>query len=516
MELLHYLPQVLSGWNLLILIGGTIVGLILGATPGLSPTMAVALLIPFTFKMDATSGLILLGVLYTSTVAGGAVSAILINIPGAPANIATMLDGHPMAKAGKATQALYYCFISSAVGGVLGVLVLIFLTPYLVNVALKFGPPELFWTAILGITVIGSLGSASVLKGLLGGAIGVWISLIGFNPVTGTERFVFSEHLQGGITIIPALIGLFAIPQVLQMVEGAKGANGGERFDMAPTSVIKAIIFNLKKVKALVIGSLSGIIVGIIPGAGGQIAGLIAYDQCKKFSHNKDNFGKGEPEGIIAAESANNAMVGASLVPMLSLGIPGSPTAAVLLGGLLIQGLFPGPDLFTQHASVAWTFMGALLISQILLVVCGLWISGIGKYVIRIPRHIMAAAVTTLAIFGTYSVQNSFSDVIIMMSMGSLMYFGMQYGFTPGPIVLGIILGPIAETNFLQSQMLAQAGDGMLRYMFGGWLNILLVSLCLLSVAYSLYASWQARKTRQHATPDHRVQVHPEANHDAH
>ncbi|WP_048307557.1 tripartite tricarboxylate transporter permease [Halomonas sp. PR-M31] len=500
MELLEYLPQVVSGWNLVILIVGTVVGLLLGATPGLSPTMAVALLIPFTFQMDATSGLILLGVLYTSTVAGGAVSAILVNIPGAPANIATMLDGHPMAKKGRANEALHYCFISSGIGGVIGVLVLIFFTPMLVGFALSFGPSELFWIAILGITVIGSLGSASVLKGLLAGAVGIWISLIGFNPVAGTERFVFSEHLQGGVTIIPALIGLFAIPQVFQMIEDAKRGLSGETFGMEQRSVLTSLVYNLSKVRALSIGSIVGTVVGLIPGAGGQIAGLIAYDQNKKFSSDPDAFGKGEPEGVIASESANNAMVGASLVPMLSLGIPGSPTAAVLLGGLLIQGLFPGPGLFTQHAEVAWTFMGALLVSQILMVVFGLYISRFSKYVIRVPKYYMAAAVTVLAVFGTYSVQNSVSDVIIMMVLGTAMYFAMRFGFSPGPVVLGIILGPIAETNLLQGQMIAQAMDGTFQYFFTGSINMLLIGLCVLSIGYSAIAELKARARRRQST----------------
>lgn len=509
MELFEYLPQVLSGWNLVILIAGTVVGLLLGATPGLSPTMAVALLIPFTFQMDATSGLILLGVLYTATVAGGAVSAILVNIPGAPANIATMLDGHPMAKNGRASEALHYCFISSGIGGVIGVLILIFFTPMLAGFALRFGPSELFWIAILGITVIGSLGSSSVLKGLLAGAVGIWISLIGFNPVAGTERFVVSEHLQGGVTIIPALIGLFAIPQVFQMVEDAKRGRSGETFGMEHRPVWASVVYNLSKIRALGIGSVIGTLVGLIPGAGGQIAGLIAYDQNKKFSRNPDAFGKGEPEGVIASESANNAMVGASLVPMLSLGIPGSPTAAVLLGGLLIQGLFPGPELFTQHASVAWTFMGALLVSQVLMVVFGLYISRFSKYVIRIPKHHMAAAVAILAVFGTYSVQNSVSDVIIMMALGGAMYFAMRFGFGPGPVVLGIILGPIAETNFLQGQMLGQATDGTFQYFFTGSINLLLIALCVLSIGYSILAEFKVRARHRHQTTGRTLEVKP-------
>lgn len=493
MELFEYLPQVLSGWNLVILVAGTVIGLILGATPGLSPTMAVALLIPFTFQMEATAGLILLGVLYTATVAGGAVSAVLINIPGAPANIATLLDGHPMAKSGRANEALHYAFISSGVGGVLGVLVLIFFTPILINFALGFGPSELFWIAILGITVIGSLGSSSVMKGLLAGAVGVWISMIGFHPVSGAERFVFSDHLQGGITIIPALIGLFSIPQVFQMVETARRVGSGEAYKMENRSIMSSLVLNLSRIRALSIGSLIGTLVGIIPGAGGQIAGLMAYDQTKKSSKNPDDFGKGEPDGVIASESANSAMVGASLIPMLSLGIPGSPTAAVLMGGLLIQGLFPGPDLFIEHAPVAWTFIGAMLISQFLMVIFGLYITRYSKYVIQVPKHYMAAAVVVLAVFGTYSVQNSVSDVVIMMTLGTLMYFASRFGFGPGPVVLGIILGPIAETNFLQGEMIADAMGGSFQYFFTGSMNLLLIGICLLSIGYSVFAELKSR-----------------------
>lgn len=507
MELIQYLPEVLSGWNLMILVVGTIVGLLLGATPGLSPTMAVALLIPFTFQMDASSGLILLGVIYTATVAGGAVTAILVNIPGSPANIATMLDGHPMAKNGRATEALHYCFISSGIGGVIGVLVLIFFTPLLAEFALGFGPSELFWTAILGITVIGSLGGTTVLKGLLAGAVGIWISLIGFNPVAGTERFMFTDHLQGGVTIIPALIGLFAIPQVFQMVMESRRGRGAETFGMEQRSVWTSVVYNLSRVRTLGIGSVVGTLVGLIPGAGGQIAGLIAYDQNKKFSRNPEAYGKGEPDGVIASESSNSSMVGASLVPMLSLGIPGSPTAAVLLGGLLIQGLFPGPDLFTQHAPVAWTFMGALLVSQILMMVFGLYISRFSKYVIQIPKQYMAAAVTILAVFGTYSVQNSISDVIIMMTMGCAMYFAMRFGFGPGPVVLGIILGPIAETNLLQGQMLGQAMGGTFQYFFTGGINLLLIAFCVVSIGYSVMAEFKVRARQRHQSTGKTVEV---------
>ena len=499
MEFLEYLPQVFTGWNLLVLVLGTIGGLILGATPGLSPTMAVALLIPFTFHMAPISSLILLGAVYTATVAGGAVSAILVNIPGAPANIATILDGHPMAQKGRATEALHYCFISSLIGGVLGVLVLIFFTPVLADFALSFGPSELFWIALLGVTVIGSLGSKSVLKGLFAGAFGLWLSTVGYDPVLGQERFVFTDHLAGGINIIAALIGLFAIPQVLSMLETAHMRRRLTMYDLEHRSVWTSVVENLRRVRALVIGSVCGILVGLIPGAGGQIAGLIAYDQNKKFSRNPEKFGQGEPEGVISAECANNAMVGPSLVPLLTLGVPGSPTAAVLLGGLLIQGLFPGPDLFTVHAEVTWTFIGSLLVGQVVMAVAGLSISRYSRFVTRIPNHFMAAAVTVLAVFGTYSVQNNFSDVLVMITLGTGMYFAIKLGFSASPVVLGIILGPIAETNYQQGKLIAGSGEGVASYFLTGTTNLVLIALCVASVAYSIISEVRTIRRRRRA-----------------
>lgn len=495
MEFLQYFPEVFAGWNFAVLILGTIGGLILGATPGLSPTMAVALLIPFTFQMQPAMSLILLGAVYTATVAGGAVSAILVNIPGAPANIATVLDGHPMATSGRATEALQYCFISSFIGGVIGVLVLIFFTPYLAEFALVFGPAELFWVAVLGVTVIGSLGSKSVLKGLFAGAVGLWLSTIGSNPIVGEDRFIISDHLTGGIHIIAALIGLFAIPQVLTMLETARKGGRVMMYEMDDHSILQAFISNLKHVKALTVGTVAGVIVGLIPGAGGQIAGLVAYDQVKKFDKNPDRFGKGAAEGVIVAESANNAMVGPSLVPMLTLGVPGSPTAAVLLGGLLIHGLFPGPDLFTSYPEVTWTFIDSLLVGQLFMLIFGLMISRYSRFVTRIPNHFMAAAVLVLAVFGTFSVQNDMSDVLVMLVLGVLMYFGMKLGFGPAPVVLGIILGPIAEDNFLQGQIIAEATDGMFSYFFTGSINLVLIAFSLISIGYSIFAEVKKRNS---------------------
>jgi len=494
-EIFDHIGAIFSISNLLVLVIATTGGLILGALPGLSPTMAVALLIPFTFQMDAATGLVLLGAVYTATVAGGAISGILVNIPGAPANIATVLDGHPMAKKGKATQALHFCFISSFVGGITGVLVLIFFTPPLAKLALKFGPSEMFWMAIVGVTVIGTLGSKSVVKGLFSGVLGLWISTIGISPIFGESRFVFTDHLTGGVHIVVALIGLFAVPQIYQLLVTSRQTSSGGLFTTEDTPLWSSIKYNLSRVKALAIGTISGVVVGIIPGAGGQIAGLVAYDQVRKFSPDASKFGHGEPDGVIAAESANNAMVGPSLVPLLTLGIPGSPTAAVLLGGLLINGLFPGPDLFTVHAAVTWTFIGSLLLAQILMLAIGLGLSrSSSNWVMRVPSQYMAAAVTILAVFGTYSIQNSYSDVVLMLVLGSLMYVLNKYGFSAAPIVLGIILGPIAEDNFSMGKMIADVSDGPLVYFMTGSINLVLIVVCLVSIGYSIWVEVKQRR----------------------
>lgn len=492
MEFLNYFGGVFEPLSLLLLIGGTIGGLILGATPGLSPTMAVALLIPFTFQLAPTQGLILLGAAYTSTVAGGAVSAILLKIPGAPANIATALDGHAMAVRGEGARALQLSFLASGVGGVIGVLLLIFLTPMLSQWALAFGPSHLFWLAILGVTVIGSLDSNSFVKGLLSGCIGLWLSMIGYDDIQGAQRFIFTDALTGGVNIIAALIGLFAIPQVLEMFAKGRKKTQVETVQVPHYALKDSFKELARSWRALSIGTVVGSIVGLIPGVGGQIAGLVAYDQSKKFSPDKAKFGTGHAEGVIAAESANNAMVGPSLVPLLTLSIPGSPTAAVLLGGLLIHGIFPGSDLFDNHPEVAWTFINSMLIGQILMVVFGIYTAVWAARIARAPVPLLAAAVLVLSVFGSYSIQQSMGDVLVMFVLGVGMFFLVRFGFSAAPLVLGLILGPIAEANFIQGSMIANAMDIPYSYFFGGTLNIFLVLLVVASVAYSFIANKNA------------------------
>ena len=494
MDFIFYFGDVFTFTSIALLLAGTFFGLILGATPGLSPTMAVALAIPFTFKLDPAQGLILLGALYTSTVAGGAVSAILLKIPGAPANIATTLDGHQMAKNGQGARALQLSFLASLVGGVFGILVLIFMVKPLANVALFFGYSHYFWLAILGVTIIGSLGSKSVVKGLLSGCIGLWLATIGFDDILGTQRFIFHPALGGGIHIIAALIGIFAIPQVIEMFAKGRQKVNMEAIKVEKHSISQAASEITRNPRALGIGTTVGTIIGLIPGIGGQIAGLVAYDQSQKFSPDKAKYGTGHPEGLIAAESANNAMVGPSLVPLLTLGIPGSPTAAVLLGGLIIHGIFPGTDLFDNHPEVAWTFINSMLIGQVVMCLFGLYIAGLAARIAQVPQSVMAAIVLGLALFGSYSVQTSMGDVYVMGALGIAMYFLERYGFSAAPLVLGLILGPIAESNFVTGSTIAAAQNGTFIYFFTGWLNFILIGLVVASIAYSAWSEFSAKK----------------------
>jgi putative tricarboxylic transport membrane protein len=323
---------------------------------------------------------------------------------------------------------------------------------------------------------------------------GLLISTIGYSPLLGVPRFVFHDVLTGGVAIIPALIGLFAIPQVFSLAE--KLDVHIERPDYKPEKgvLVKTFVENLKMVKALSIGSIVGSIIGVIPGAGGQVSGLIAYDQTRKFSKRAASFGTGNPEGVVAAESANNAMVGPSLIPLLTLSVPGSPTAAVLLGGLLIHGLFPGPDLFLTNASVTYAFIGSLVLAQLAMCIFGLAMSRYSYMVMSVPNLFMIAAVTVLAVYGTYSVQNSFDDVIVMFTLGTLMYIGRNFGFSAAPVVLGIILGPIAEDNFLKGKLIADTDVGAFSYFFTGSMNITIILLCAASIGYSIYGEIRAIK----------------------
>jgi putative tricarboxylic transport membrane protein len=480
--------------NILFLIAGVIVGIIVGALPGLTVTMALALLLPFTFAMQADTALITLGGLYIGGMFGGCISAILINTPGTPSAIATTFDGYPLTKLGKPDQAIATAAIGSGIGGLFGGFVLLFLTPLLASVALKFGPPEYFWIAILGLTMIATLSGGSMLKGLIGGAIGLLISTVGIAPIGGQSRFTFGfPALIGGFELIVVLIAFFCVPEVIGMIEN-KIQHENKKFKVQKG--VASYIFNkiIRKPILLLRSSIIGVIAGIIPGAGGNVAALLSYDAEVRFSKDKSEYGKGKVEGVAAAETANNAEVGGSLVPLLSLGIPGAPPAAIILGALLIQGIQPGPNLFAEHGGLVYTFLWSFIIANVVMLFAGLYGSRYIGRLINLPSYYLAPVILFLTVIGSYAIRNNFFDVMMLIIIGLIAYFTKKFGFNPAPIVLGLILGSITEIGLAQSMLIGQAHGNVLLFFFTRPVSVILIILCILSVFSPLLSDWFNKK----------------------
>jgi putative tricarboxylic transport membrane protein len=474
---------------ILMIIAGLFGGLMAGALPGLTATMAVALLVPFTFTMNPTEGLIVLGAIYMACIYGGAFSAILVNTPGTPSSIGTTFDGFPMAKRGEGERAVLTATFASAYGGIIGVFFLLFLSPPLAEVALKFGPPEYFWMAVFGITIISSLASKNVLKGFIGGAIGVLISTIGIAPIGGDVRCTLGfPQMQGGIELIVALIGFFCIPEALTMIE-----NRAKIFHLTETKrqtgiIVKTFKEVMKKQGNLLRSSIVGTIVGILPGAGGSVANLVAYNEAVRVSKTPEKFGTGIPDGIIATEASNNAVVGGGMIPLVTLGIPGAPPDAVLYGVLLLHGLRPGPELFTMHSDVVYTFIMSLFVSTILMIPVGI-IAGrlLHKTVVRLPIRFLAPIIFFLTIIGSYSIRNNVTDVFIMLTLGVIGYILKRLDFHPGPITLGLILGPIGEMGFVQALLMGQVLPNKWMIFFDRPLSWVLIIMSILSLGWPLF-----------------------------
>ncbi|GGB54519.1 hypothetical protein GCM10011409_35160 [Lentibacillus populi] len=471
--------------NILLLCVGVLAGIIVGALPGLTATMALALLLPFTFAMEADSSLITMGGLYIGGIYGGCISAILINTPGTPSAIATTFDGYPLAKKGKASHALITASISSGIGGVIGGLTLLFLTPVLAGWALNFGPPEYFWVALLGLAMIATLSAGSMLKGLIGGCIGLLLGTIGISPVGGESRFTFGfPELQSGLELIGILIAFFCIPEVISMI-GNK-AKSQKSLNKEKGIVKNLFFYIIKKPIFIIRSSFIGIITGIIPGAGGNVAALLSYDAAVRFSKDKKSFGKGKIEGVMAAETSNNAEVGGSLVPLLSLGIPGAPPAAIILGALMMQGITPGPNLMAEQPSLVYTFLVSFVIANVVMMIFGLMGSRyIGK-VLSLPVYYLAPSIMFLTIIGAYAIRNNLLDVAMLIGFGLLAYVLKNAGFDPAPIVLGLILGPIAERGLAQSILMGEASGGIFTLFFTRPISVVLIILCFLSILLPL------------------------------
>lgn len=473
----------LSPINLLAMIASTALGITIGCLPGLSAAMGVALLLPVTFGMDPATGLIVLGGIYCGAIFGGSISAILIHTPGTPASAATAIEGYKLTLKGQAAKALTEACFASFCGGLLSCISLYFFSPLLAELAMQFKSPEYFWLSIFGLTIIAGVSSRSLIKGLMSGVLGLLISTIGMDPMEGVERFMFGQPtLYNGVNTTCALIGLFSMSQVLilaekKIVERAKAAKIKDKMTLSKAEV--------KRLMPTITRSwLIGNILGILPGAGATIACFMGYNEAKRFSKHKEEFGNGSIEGVAGSESANNAVTGGSLIPTLTLGIPGESVTAVLMGGLIIHGLQPGPELFTTYAGMTYTFFAGFVLVQFAMLIIGLWGSKIFAHIARLSDRILIPSIFVLCVVGSYAIHNNFDEVIIMFVFGIIGYLVRKFDMNAAAIVLGLILGPIGE-NGLRRSLILSDGDPMI--LFSTPLCWMLIALCVVGILSPLF-----------------------------
>ncbi len=453
---LDALATVTDPYFLLIILLGTVGGVIVGALPGLSSTMATALLLPFTITLEPLPAISLLASLYCAGTFGGSITAILINSPGAPPAAATAIEGYPLAQRGQAGKALGMAAVTSAIGGIFSVIVLIFAAPLLARMAYNFGPAEYFALALFGLSMLASISSGSSAKNLIGGAFGVLISTVGIDFTTAVERFTFGyPELTQGIHFIPVMIGIFAGSELLTQASSLNVV-----FERVAAIAVKLPSRDDFKAvwKTILRSSGIGTFIGILPAEGGTIAAMIGYAEAKRWSKKKHEFGNGSLEGIAGAEAANNAATGGAMVPTLALGIPGSGTTAVILGALLVHGLRPGPFLFQEQPMFLYGIFAAMLIANLIFLVVGLGGAKLFARITLIPRTFLWPAVYILAAVGSYSLDQKILDIWLMLGFSLLGFVLRRYGFAAAPIIMGLILGELVE-NKLKQALIIFEGD---------------------------------------------------------
>ena len=485
---IYMLAPLLSIELFIVLFFGTLVGLLLGVLPGLGPTTGGALILPFTIVMDPLSAIILLTSIYCAGTYGGAITAILINTPGTPAAAATCLDGYPLAQKGEAGRALGIATIASAFGGIFSVVILVFFAPLLAEVAYQFGQPEYFALAIFGLTMLSSIGEGTPIKNLIAAAFGILISTVGKDFMTSVDRFTFGVNiLTEGIGFIPVVVGLFAISEML-----VQSTLLNQAFNRVTLDALKLPTLNDVKLtwKTILRSSGIGSFIGVLPAEGGTVASLIGYSEAKRWSKNPQEFGKGSIEGIAGAEAANNAATGGAMVPTLALGIPGSATTAVILTGLIVHGVRPGPSLFREQPDFLYGIFGAMLFSNIIFFILGFFGAKIFARVTLIPNKLLWPMVFVLSVCGTYSLNQSDVDVWIMLAFGVIGFFMRRFGFSLVPVIIGLILGELVEGTLRQSLVIFD----------GNWLLFLtrpiVVTFLILSIAALLFPFLKRAKNR--------------------
>ena len=479
-------------WLLVAAFSGVLWGILGGALPGISPSIAMALLLPFTVGMAPATAIVLLASVYVGAEYGGSIPAILIRTPGTNSASATVLDGYEMARQGKAGEALGISLMSGLYGGLFGLAVLVLATESLARIALAFTPAAYFSLGILGLSVIAGLSGGSLLRGVMAACIGLMLAFVGSDPVSGVPRFTFeSADLLGGIKPILIMVGLFAVTEMLvQIGEPAwvKAFKSEARLKLPNWAMSKRLA------KPQAIGAVIGTVEGVTPGAGGTIAAFMAYSEAKRWSKNPEEFGKGSPEGVAAPEAANNVVTATALVPLLSLGIPGSNSAAILLGGFLIHGLQPGPMLFQKSPEIVWSLYGGLFFANIAMLLIGLVILAPCIWLVNRPKPYLMAFILALVMTGVYAMHQSLFEIGLVLVVGVLGY-GMRLLKIPVlPLVLGLVLGSLVESNYRRS-LLISSGEHSIFVT-----DPVSLVLLLLAAALTLYTGWKEFSDRKAAS----------------
>ncbi|RBW68621.1 tripartite tricarboxylate transporter permease [Bacillus taeanensis] len=452
------LQTILQPSNLLLVFAGMMIGVLFGSLPGISSSMGIVLMLPFTYYMGVLPSIILLVALYAGGAYGGSITAILFNTPGTPEAVATTFDGYPMTKKGQAGRALGLAISASAFGGVFAAIIMLLLAPPLSKIALQIQSAEYFALALLGLMVIASIGSKSPLKAGISGILGIMLAMIGLDPIVGAERFTFdSIYLLNGVEFIPIMIGAFALAEVFnQVIEQSENGNksSGTKVSMETIKLKEMIKYKWVLFKASVLGTL----IGILPGTGGSIASIVAYGEVMRSSKDKKKFGEGAEEGVIAPESSNNAAAGGAMIPTLVLGIPGSPTTAVILAALVLQGLQPGPQLMSEQPLLLYSIFFSMLIASVTVFIGGR--IGVKAFaaILKLPYYILGPFIVLLSVIGSYAVANDLFQVWVMVLFGVIGFFMKKYLFSPAAMILGLVLGMMMEENF-RRQLLITNGD---------------------------------------------------------
>jgi putative tricarboxylic transport membrane protein len=436
----------------LLVIGGTLIGIIVGALPGISGSTTTALLLPFAIQLSPIGAVSFLGAIYCAANYGGSITAILVNSPGDPSASATAFDGYPMAQNGEAGRALGMSAVASAIGGIFSIIVMIIAAPLLAGVAYKFGPPEMFALAVFGLAMVAAIGGESQLKNLIGAGFGVMLATIGIDLTTGVERFTFGvAELTEGLDLVPVLIGLFAVAELLE--QAARRHHESTAIGIGATQLPRLADFK-ESGKSILVSSGLGTFIGILPALGATTAALISYTVTRRMSRTPEKFGKGAIEGVAGPEAANNAAVGGAMVPTLALGIPGSTTTAIILAGMIIQGVRPGPHLFNEQPALLYAVFSSMFAANLIYLILGLALARLFARISMIPATFLWPGVFVLSVIGAYAPQQSMFDVGTMLVFGIIGFAMRRVGFSPAPVIIGLVLGRMMEETLKQSLLI--------------------------------------------------------------